>query len=683
MSKTFKTNELNIPKDSKNLILPFSFEKPIIPFSFENNENQKEEKVEKDKNDNHISPNLIHTSMILPFEFASHEIVQTTSEICSQLQPILGDDAKYFAPYLGNALKNYTDSGNTISFNKTKISKKSHKNCFNFTLTLLRKIMKFFDTENGEEFEISYAFLITLLLRNGEIKKYEYEVIGDKVKSFTWVNIATNGYAKGPNDKTETIKYQEMVQESLEISNVPTEYVYPNAGWRKIPNIGWRYVFGTGAIGIEGNLIHTQNQDEIFMRPTEQLSQKIIFEKAIGMCKICKSSSASTMLFLFTHAATLETIFENSGFPINFILGIVGITNSKKTSLALQMCQVFHRDKKIADAEFTATAAGIEKTLSKYKDAVIIVDDFRPGETQADQKKLNERLESLVRFYGNRVPKRRMDDYAGVKKFFPIQGVCVLTMEIVTGVTSSLSRMMLVEINKKEVEDSTLLFYQQNPWILPSHLFDFIQWETENLDLILNSISSQIPILRTKYRFEFPRFGEMYALFNLMSKFIGQYAEDRKFWSSEQSDAFVQGCDDLTLSLLRTMEKRMRNYDKGLLVAHALSEAIEHGILTPVKLNSESCAKKELAYEDSTRYFIQTKIIKKIAEMYCSKYKIEIQFINDEDILTALERHEILEIIDKGAGRERSRKLPIQLGNHLRYLYLRKESLYAFINENS
>nr|WP_305137463.1 hypothetical protein [uncultured Schaedlerella sp.] len=119
------------------------------------------------------------------------------------------------------------------------------------------------------------------------------------------------------------------------------------------------------------------------------------------------------------------------------------------------------------------------------------------------------------------------------------------------------------------------------------------------------------------------------------------------------------------------------------MVAHALIEAIEHGILTPVKLSNESCAKKELAYEDSTRYFIQTKFIKKIAEMYCSKYKIEVQFINDEDILTALERHEILEIIDKGACRERSRKLPIQLGNHLRYLYLRKESLYAIINEIS
>lgn len=680
MRKEIKIDNLNIPEEPNNFIVPFRFEKPIKPFSFEepiypfsveNIENQKEEI--------NVVPNL----RIRPFEFASHEMVQASTEICSQLQPILGDNSKSFAPYLCHALKSYKDIGYQILVDSTDINKKSNKNRFNFTLTLLRKIIKFFDTENGEEFKISYAFLITLLLRNGEIKKYEYEVKGDKVKSFAWVNIATNGYAKGPNDKTETIKYQEMVQESLEISNVPTEYVYPNAGWRKIPNIGWRYVFGTGAIGVEGNYIHTQNQDEIFMHPTEQLRQKIIFEKAIGMCKICKSSSASTMLFLFTHAATLETLFQNSGFPINFILGIVGITNSKKTSLTLEICKMFHRDKKIADAEFTATAAGIEKNLSKYKDSPIIVDDFRPGETRADQKKLNDCLESLVRFYGNRVPKRRMDDYAGVKKYFPIQGVCVLTMEIVTGVTSSLSRMMLVEINKKEVEDSKLLFYQQNPWILPSHLFDFIQWETQNLDFILNSISSQMPILRTKYQFEFPRFGEMYALFNLMSKFIGQYAEDRKFWNSEQSDAFVQRCDDLTLSLLRTMEKRMRNYDKGLLVAHALIEAIEHGILTPVKLSNESCAKKELAYEDSTRYFIQTKIIKKIAEMYCSKYKIEVQFINDEDILTALERHEILEIIDKGACRERSRKLPIQLGNHLRYLYLRKESLYAIINEIS
>lgn len=683
-TKNHETEKLLFEKP-KIPVVPFTIkrpEEPIKPFSINQGNETSVEETEENTKSNPLK-DLTTDSKIRPIEFISNEIAETSLEICEKLQPILGEEAKSFAPHLSYALKNYKNSGHQITCISTETCKKTKEKIFNYDLILLKKVIHIFDTENGEDLEISYSIEIDLHLRNGKIEKYECEVKGHKIKSFSWINRTTNGLAKEPCDKSEMIQFKEMIQECLESSQVPTELIYPNSGWRLIPNIGWRFVYGTGAIGIEGNDIHTKNRDELFLRPTEKIDQTLIFQKAMEMCKICRSGSASTVLFLFTHAATLQTFFDISGFPINFILGIVGVTNSRKTSLALEMAKIFHRDKKRADAEFTATTSGIEKILSKYKDAPIIVDDFRPGETQADQKKLNERLESLVRFYGNRVPKRRMDDYSGQKqKFFPIQGVCVLTMEIVTGVTSSLSRMMLVEIDKKEVLNDRLLYFQKNPWILPSHIFDFIQWTIPNLEFILKNIASQIPVLRMKYQFEFPRFGEMYALFNLMAKFICHYAEDRRFWNPENSATFVRECDDITISLLRAMERRMKNFDKGILIVRSLIEAIGNGSLPLTKLNEVSCQQRELAYEDATRIFVQTKIIKRIVEGYCTNYKINTVFVNEEDILTALERLEILETIEKGASKERSRKLPIQRGNHLRYLYLLKEPLFAVTNEN-
>lgn len=108
------------------------------------------------------------------------------------------------------------------------------------------------------------------------------------------------------------------------------------------------------------------------MFPTTSLTPYEIFNNAMNMRKICKNRFASTILLLFTHVSTMTTFFEERGFPINFILGIVGVTNSRKTSLAMEFTKIFSEKKKMADAEFTATDAGIEKTLSKYKDAPIL-----------------------------------------------------------------------------------------------------------------------------------------------------------------------------------------------------------------------------------------------------------------------------------------------------------------------
>ena len=679
-------------KKTQNLIPPFRLQEKICPFTIELKKSMHTENDISERNtdiaktsDTLIKPFefLTNDTLIKPFEFLTDDVSQIAENMCLPLKSICGDDTKSLIPYVGLGLQKYKNAGYEIPPITPALGQDFNQSNFNFGLTLQKKVVRIMDSENGEKHEISYKMLIQIYYTDGSRESFETEVEGNKVKNFSWVNRATNGLAKSPRDKDEKIEFDSLVQKCIETKNAPLEFIYPNAGWRKIKNLGWRYVYGSGTVGVPGNNIHTLRQEENFPFPSQQHNQYEIFVKALKMMKICRSGCASSLLFLFVHAATLQTFFLESGFPINFVFGIIGVTNSRKTSLALEICKIFDGNKKSADAEFTATAAGIEKTLSKYKDAPIVIDDFRPGETRAEQIELNKKLEALVRFYGNRIPKKRMDDYSGNSgKFFPIQGVCVLTMEVVTGVLSSLSRMMLVEIDKNEVLNECLLFYQHNSWILPIHLLDFIQWATDFQEFIMSTISTQFPNLRTQYKFDFQRFGEMYSVFHLIAEFIGNYAQNRKFWSSEDSAIFIQNCDCTVISILKKMEKRLKKSDKGIFVANALLEAIDIGILCVTQLNEETCQKKALAYEDSTRFFVQTKVIKKIAEDYCSTYKINTQFVNDEEIITSLERLEIIETIEKNGSKERSRKLPMQHGNHLRYLYLNKKKLTEAINKN-
>lgn len=420
-------------KKKKELITPFDFEKPkelIMPFVIDNLENMEEEPANQNPEGIQTSYSLGNAipASILPFEFISKDDKQVAKNICSPLQATLGDVAESLVPYIGMALKNYKKAGYQIPPMFPETCQKFKKSKFNFELTLDRKVIQIVDTANGEKGELLYHINIKLYLRNGESCHYTAKIKSDKIKNCLWLNHATNSLAKLPNDKDEKIEFERIIQECIESQNVPIELIYPNAGWRLIENLGWRYVYATGAIGVEGEFIHTKKCDEKFMFPTTSLTPYEIFNNAMNMRKICKNRFASTILLLFTHVSTMTTFFEERGFPINFILGIVGVTNSRKTSLAMEFTKIFSEKKKMADAEFTATDAGIEKTLSKYKDAPILIDDFHPGETRSEQLELNKKLQKLVRYYGNRIPKKGwMTTLEKRKSFFQFKAyVCLL-----------------------------------------------------------------------------------------------------------------------------------------------------------------------------------------------------------------------------------------------------------------
>lgn len=279
--------------------------------------------------------------------------------------------------------------------------------CLNFDLFLLSRVLEIYDIEEGEQLQVFYTIKIMVYTMKGSVVEFQKKIMASKVKEFSWVTMATNAFAQIPQDKTEKLEFQRKVQQCIETEEAPTEILYPVAGWRKVPNIGWRFIFGDGIVGEKNKLVRTNSAYASMLVKRECVGSKQVFDMAMTMQRICDSGMCSTALFLYTHASMLATIFTEASHPLQFVFAISGVTNSRKTSLALEMAKVFSREKMITDAEFaTATACGIEKVLGKYKDGVVIVDDFKPGVTVSQQKIMNEKLDAVVRFYGNRVSKK-------------------------------------------------------------------------------------------------------------------------------------------------------------------------------------------------------------------------------------------------------------------------------------
>ena len=87
-------------------------------------------------------------------------------------------------------------------------------------------------------------------------------------------------------------------------------------------------------------------------------------------------------------------------------------------------------------------------------------------------------------------------------------------------------------------------------------------------------------------------------------------------------------------------------------------------------------------YEDAEFIYVKSECLMKIFKQY-SQHIGENLNITKDYAIKLLEQKELLDICITNNGRtEKSRKLPIQRGNHHRYLHIKKDVLYHMINMN-
>lgn len=548
----------------------------------------------------------------------------------------------------------------------------------NFDLSLNKKICEILDKENGEWVKRQYEISIKVFLKNGKERIFKTVVNADQVKKSEWVTKATNSLATVPKNQNEKSEFHSKVQLCIE-ADVPMEIIYPTAGWRNVPEWGWRYVYGGGIIGGENMLVHVGNGNKYLLDiQKEKLGSPEIFAEALQMCSICYPQAVSTELFLFVHTTVLNTLFELAGYMVNFVFGISGVTNSRKTSLVLAMAKLFDRHKLVADAEFaTATRCGIEKVLGTYKDGPVLIDDFKPGVTRMEQSAMDHKLDELVRLYGNRVVKKRMMDFSanGDEKYFPVSGGCILTMEVVTGVMSSVSRMFITELEKDTVDNVKLRHYQEERGILPTHFYDFIAWVTSNFSSIVTFIRDEYSNRRDKITLSIGRYADMFAILSITGSIICRYALQKGFWGNREAEDFLENIEKIIIAELMNMEHRIYHRDKAYIVLDAFFEGIRTKRIVPMELTPENTARMDEVYEDSGLFYIRTKALRKLVNEYSGMYKEHCEIINDDELLGLLERLEVLEVHERDGRCERSRKLPYSKDNALRYLYLKKATL--------
>ena len=608
--------------------------------------------------------------LIRPFEIIPPEQVKIAHTMAL--------DDKELERYLAGAINQYVAAGgNMKELLKVEPNTSKEVGTFNYELELKKRVFRFFEAVEGEIRELSYGIAVTIFQANGKRVPFYAEIESDKIKEASWLKRATHSLARLPKDKEEREMFENVIQQCIESEGDGEELIYQRAGWYNIPGKGWRYVFHDGIIGEWGVAVHTGTAHYKMEVQEDRLGNKEVFQIMMKAGEICRNVRTSKNLLLFAHAGVLTTLFNLAGHEINFSFMIVGPTNCRKTSLVTAIAKVFDRNRLKADAEFaTATSAGIEQTLGRYRDATVIIDDYKAGANLTQQREMNRKLDEVLRFYGDRVEKKRMLAFTpkSEKMFFPIGGNCVITGEFAPeAIESSMTRIFLTEVNKDDVNNEKLRVFQEERWIVPTHFYDFLCWVTKRFDICTRYIVERYPSYRDEKRYIVGRFSDMYATFMVTADLLCMYAQELGFWNEEEQRGFSNTVRVGLEIELEIMEERFRKRDKATQVLLVLKKALEKQLITPTQLNQDSCSRAEDFYEDDQMYYISAQYLRKIIHDFGGEYSDTQRIINSEDMIAVLERKNALEIIEKDGRRIRSRKLPIQRGNARRYLYVKKE----------
>ena len=596
------------------------------------------------------------TEKILETGLSENDMVQNQVATAISSQPIKPSD-----PVTACA------SENTSALVERKEIVESRKNQSNFDLALKKVIKKICDTRSGEKETWEYEWEI--YMQGGKIT--EVRVSAEDVSKFRWIKNASRGTAIYKNKEKP---FDEYVSQLILNSTIEMEVLYSTNGWKKLNGIPV-YIYDSGNIGEKIKGIKGNGEFQ-FKYSKEEVGTEDIFDKVLNMLEICSDHKITLPLFLFAHVGVLTTPFEESGNPVKFMLAVIGETNSRKTSLALCMTKIFNRQAiQEPEVTFSSTEGGLEKAIGTHPDCVLTIDDFMPAATRTKQAELDKKLEKITRMYGDRKGVERMTDFAQNPNagYYPVKGVGIITGEHIHGVKSSLTRHLILPVERESVRNEILGFYQKNWSILPTYLYDFIDWTTDHYWEVVNYIAARMENYRTEKISAYPRYIEMYGILCVTAEVFFTYATDRLFLSKEQQQKLLAEWKEILLQVVRNNEKALKTNDWSEILKEVCRTIYESGEIEPLPVEEQA------NYEG--RIFVDSKYLYVRLEVFLEKTKSCLRLwgvgwanYSKYAVLNELEAKGLIETRGKSEGK-RTLKLPGSKKNKQRFLYIRLDKI--------
>lgn len=264
----------------------------------------------------------------------------------------------------------------------------------NFLLKPTGLILKLND--GGEILEKKYVFEGVLKGRERLEKK---EVSENEIGGHKWIKNNWSFCKIYSSNEKQAYKYiEETIYLMLE--NLPITIEYASIGWQKYKN-RWFYLHSNGVIGASPGDVRTSQKNFVFDMD-DTIDEKEAFTQVMNILDICDHKLTYSLLaYLLTSIITTPLLsLESEDLSPNYSLWIVGDTGFGKSTFTTFFTRIF-RTKNLVQPDDSAPKE-IQEVLLNHKDCVSIVDDFGTSKTPAKRYAAIEKIESVIRKYGDR-----------------------------------------------------------------------------------------------------------------------------------------------------------------------------------------------------------------------------------------------------------------------------------------
>lgn len=338
------------------------------------------------------------------------------------------------------------------------------------------------------------CFVLTLTQDGRQYTLPPYSV--DNIDRFRIGKIDPRFVALDEDGKATDTRVQAVLKEAIsqEIRQGRCGVLLNRTGWAKLPN-GWHvYNTGTQVLGDTGEVEVKLSDTLPRLELTDQCTE--VDDKQLLQSYLRKlSREPNILILLVAHMvrSLLASMFERLGFPLRYILYLVGVQGSGKTTAANDFGLPFTDVTQNAPAPATralSSKPAVRDFAAEYRDMSALLDDVCTS-SSAETRRISTNIAAYtLRFAADRISETISRPGGGQRKVRCTAGL-VITGEFPMQKPSDLTRCVIVEVDHqmrgKEADDRM---------VSSATATRFIKYLAEHFD----SVSDEIRMALSNFR---------------------------------------------------------------------------------------------------------------------------------------------------------------------------------------
>jgi len=481
------------------------------------------------------------------------------------------------ASQLSPSETSYEVINNCIYMHKVTTSGLSTARLTNFHPRIVKEILK--DDGSGETVR---SYIIEAIHETGDSMP-AVELPVSKFESMNWIGeqygakaFIAAGQATKDNIRAATI----YLSKDIEHINV-----FSHTGWKNIDG-KWHYLTASGAVGAEG--INEDIKIDLSEAGLNDYALPTTPDVAIAAESIRTSLKLISVAPLRITYALLAAIYLaplGEVVQIAFSVFIEGHTGTRKTELAA-ICQGHYGENfhgKNLPGNWASTANSIEKLTFLIKDAICIIDDFFPGNTQSEVNKINAIADRVLRAQGNLAGRKRMKSDTSFRETYHPRGLIISTGEDVPKGQSLRGRMLILELGRNDVNLSILTELQTHlsqGWLAAAMRL-YVQWLAPKIDGLKESLPEHRRELREDVREAektHSRTPEIISDLTIGLEAFFTFAEEMRIITAEEKQHHLELARKSLIESAVLQEGQQKNDDPVELFRNLLNSAFTSGL---------------------------------------------------------------------------------------------------------